>query len=125
MRQFIQKVFFIMLVLAFSGMANAKPQATTGTIEGSVSDQTGAVLPNVEVTIKNSDTGITRTVLTDSRGSFGAPLLPVGRYDVSVTFKGFAPFQQATIPLMIGQTMTLNIRLTVAGAAQEVPSPPA
>lgn len=112
------KVFFIIFVLALSGVASAAPQATTGTIDGAVADQTGAVLPNVEVTLKNVETGVTRTVVTDDRGSFRALLLPVGRYDVSVDFKGFSPFRQPGIVLTVGQTATLNIRLSVTDASQ-------
>src|SRR5262245_44391174 len=83
-------------------------------------DQSGAVLPNVEVTIKHVGTGATRTVATDEHGIFRALLLPVGRYDVSVEFSGFGPFRQPNLLLTVGQTATLDIRLTVAGARQEV-----
>jgi hypothetical protein len=85
-----------------------------------VTDQSGAVLPNLEVNVKNTGTGITRTVITDDRGSFRALLLPVGRYEVTVDFKGFAPYRQPDIALTVGQTVALNVRLAVAGAVQEV-----
>ncbi len=82
-------------------------------------DQSGAVLPNVEVKLKNTGTGVTRSLVTDDRGLFRAPLLPVGRYDVSVEFSGFAALQQ-TIPLTVGQTAALSIHMTVAGTTQQV-----
>ncbi len=112
--------FLFMFFIAMSGLATAAPQATTGTIEGNVADQSGAVLPNVEVNIKNIETGINRTVLTDDRGNFSGQLLPVGQYEVSVAFPGFSRFQQSGISAGIGRTVTLNIRLTVAGTTQEV-----
>ena len=115
------KCFFTMfLVLALSGFAGGAPQATTGTIEGTVTDQSGAVLPSVEVNVKNTETGVSRIALTDERGNFRAPLLPVGRYEVSVDFKGFAPFRQPGVVLTVGQTVTLTVPLSVAGANQEV-----
>src|SRR5215831_3383365 len=116
----IHKIFTIIFVLAYSNFASAAPQATTGTIDGTVTDQTGAVLPNVEVTLKNLDTGSTRTAVTDEHGIFRALLLPVGRYDVSVEFSGFSPYRQPGLLLTVGKTETLNVRLSVAGARQEV-----
>jgi len=59
-------------------------------------------------------------LLTDDRGLFRAPLLPVGRYDVSAEFTGFAKFQQVGVALTVGQTVSLNIRLSVAGTTQAV-----
>lgn len=117
--EFGQTVFFI-FVLAMSGFAGTQSQATTGTIEGTVMDQTGAVLPGVDIKLKNIETGIVRVMLTDDRGTFRAPLLPLGRYDVSAELTGFAPYQQAGVPLTVGQTLTLNIRMAVAGTTQTV-----
>jgi len=115
-------VFVLLLVLVTSATAHAamQSQATTGTIEGTVTDQTGAVLPGVAVSIKSVETGIVRMVLSDDRGIFRAPLLPVGHYDVSVEFTGFTKFEQTAIALTVGQTLQLNIRLSVAGTTQAV-----
>ena len=121
MKSTSNRVVLILAWLVFAvGAAIAAPQATTGTIEGTVTDQSGAVLPGVEVNVKNTQTGTARSVLTDDHGVFRIPLLPVGRYDVAATFSGFGPFQQQGIGLTVGQTITLNIPLRVAGAAQEV-----
>ena len=115
-------VFVLLLVLVTSATAHAamQSQATTGTIEGTVTDQTGAVLPGVAVSLKSVETGIVRMVLSDDRGIFRAPLLPVGHYDVSVEFTGFTKFEQTAIALTVGQTLQLNIRLSVAGTTQAV-----
>src|SRR5882724_7179260 len=115
-------VFVLLLVLVTSATAHAamQSQATTGTIEGTVTDQTGAVLPGVAVSIKSVETGIVRMVLSDDRGIFRAPLLPVDHYDVSVEFTGFTKFEQTAIALTVGQTLQLNIRLSVAGTTQAV-----
>jgi len=115
-------VFVLLLVLVTSATAHAamQSQATTGTIEGTVTDQTGAVLPGVAVSLKSVETGIVRMVLSDDRGIFRAPLLAVGHYDVSVEFTGFTKFEQTAIALTVGQTLQLNIRLSVAGTTQAV-----
>ena len=59
------------LILVFSSIASA--QVITGSISGTVADETGAVLPGVEVTVNNLDTGFTRTVISNDRGAYRAP----------------------------------------------------
>src|SRR5581483_11175632 len=66
-----------------------RAQGTTGTILGTVKDQTGAVLPGVNITIKNVDTGISRSVTTGSRGEYRVPALNVGTYEVTAEMQGF------------------------------------
>src|SRR5262245_9877367 len=73
------------LVVAAVGFA----QSATGSIEGTVVDTSGAVLPGVTVTLTNSETGAARTVTTDPNGLFAVPLLPVGIYEVAAELAGF------------------------------------
>lgn len=61
----------------------AQGQAINGTIEGTVTDDSGAVLPGVTVTVTNADTGDVRVVVTNESGIYRAPLLPLGAYRVS------------------------------------------
>jgi carboxypeptidase family protein len=112
-------IICFVVILVFTCSASAEPQVTTGTIDGTVMDQSGAVVPNVDLTLKNLETGLTRTSVTDERGNFRAPLLPLGTYEVSVTFSGFSPFKQ-TVLLTVGQTATLAIHLAVSAATQAV-----
>lgn len=116
----IVPALLLLLLSAIGGFAGAQSQATTGTIEGIATDQTGAVLPGVEVTLKNVETGITRAVVTDDRGSFRGPLLPLGHYDVTAELSGFATYRQVGVTLTVGQTVTLSIRMNVAGTSEEV-----
>ena len=82
------------LILALSlGVATALPAAAqstaiNGSIEGVVTDESGAVLPGVTVTVANLDTGDTRVVVTNENGLYRAPLLPLGRYRVSAELHG-------------------------------------
>lgn len=68
----------------------ASGQSVTGSIEGTVQDQTGGMLPGVQVTITNAGTNLSRTLATDERGSFRAELLPAGQYIVKASAAGFA-----------------------------------
>ena len=81
-------------VLAFAQSA--------GTINGTVSDSTGAVIPGATVTVRNVETGMTRALTTDERGRFAAPQLQVGNYEVSTTAPGFQTSVRRGITLTVG-----------------------
>jgi hypothetical protein len=111
----------LLLVLALAAPARAQSQAINGTIEGTVSDTTGAVLPGVSVTVTNTDTGLTRTVVTNERGSYRAMLLPLGSYRVTAELSGFKKYEQSGIALSAGMTAVVNVTLGV-GQVNEVVS---
>src|SRR5437660_10354654 len=69
----------------------ARAQATTGTISGTVTDESKAVLPGVTVVVRNPETGATRTLVTDERGGFRALNRPPGIYSVTAELQGFTP----------------------------------
>ncbi len=73
----------LVIAIAASFAASAAAQSATGSIEGVVSDQSGAVLPGVTVTVTQSQTGLSRSAVSDDQGIFRVPLLPVGAYEVS------------------------------------------
>ncbi len=91
----------------------ATPPAGIGTIRGSVLDSNGAVLPGVSVEIRNLDTSVVRTVLTDAAGVFVAPNLPVGRYSVFAVVAGFPSQGRDDIELAAGQTVEVTITFSV------------
>ena len=78
----------IVLVLTLS-FSLASAQVTTAIILGTVSDETGGVLPGVTATLTNTDTGITRTVITGDEGTYRAPNLTLGNYEVQAELTGF------------------------------------
>ena len=93
-------------------------QAPTGTILGTVTDETGAVIPNATLTITNRATGIARSVVTNSEGFFSAPALPAGQYELRGEVQGFKTVvRQAEVE--IGRSTTVNIPLSV-GTSKEV-----
>ncbi len=115
----VRIAFGVWLLLALAGSALAQSQAVNGTIEGVVTDQSGAALPGVNVTIANLDTGDTRVVVTNSSGVYRAPLLPLGRYQVSAELQGFKKFEQQGLTLSAGQSVVINVVLSV-GSLNEV-----
>jgi len=110
---------FVLGLLAPS-VARAQSQATDGTIEGAITDSTGAVLPGVTVTITNVDTGTDRAVVTNERGLFRAPLLPLGTYKVSAELQGFKRFEKTGITLSVGQTVVVNAAMSVGQVSETV-----
>ena len=93
----------VVLSMFFTGPAAAQTQITTTVIEGIVVDTSGAVLPGVDVTVKNVDTNLTRTLVTDRSGRFVALQLPPGRYTVTFTLAGFATLVQEDVVVTVGE----------------------
>ena len=89
-----------------SAAAFAQSTAANGAIEGTILDTSGAVLPGVTVTITNVGTGAERSVTTNEKGLYRAPLLPLGKYRVVAELQGFKKFEQTDISLSVGQTAT-------------------
>jgi hypothetical protein len=109
----------VMLMQAFVYLP-AKAQSNTGTIVGTVLDDSGAVIPGATVTSKDLGTGEQRTVTTDSSGSFSIPNLQVGHYSVSIRRDGFAPTEVADTELQVAQRATLNPVLHAGGSNDKI-----
>jgi hypothetical protein len=101
--------------------ANIYGQGTgTGSILGTVTDPSGAVVPNAKITITNLDNGFVRTTTSNATGNFSAPELPVGHYQLRVEVQGFKTYQLKNISLNVTQTMRLNPVLQIGTASQSV-----
>jgi len=100
------------LFLAFIAIAfTANAQVVNGTIAGTVTDSTGAVIPNAHVLVHNDDTGTQRTLTTNGSGIFAAPAIPIGSYTVTVDAPGFSPYKRSNIGVTVGQTLSLPVSL--------------
>lgn len=98
----------------------AQSQAINGTIEGTVRDNSGGVLPGVTVTLTNTDTGAVRSVVTNDNGRYRAPLLPLGTYRVAAELEGFKKFEQSGIGLSAGQAAVIDVVLGVGNISEVV-----
>ena len=94
-------------------------QATAG-LAGRVTDESGAVLPGVTVTATQTDTGFTRSVVTDGSGAWIASNLPLGPYRLEVSLQGFRTYVQTGIVLQVGATPTINAVLAVGNLEETV-----
>jgi len=86
-------------------------QGSAGRILGSVTDQTGAIIPGVTVTIRDVDRGTTRTLVTDEAGLYNAPNLLPGTYTIRVELSGFATAERPNIKLEVGQDIRVDVSL--------------
>lgn len=117
MSRLTSMLMLLVLALGCSGVY-LRAQGPAGTIEGTVTDASGAVVPNATVTITNKATGVVRTVITNASGLYSAPALPAGDYTVKTELTGFRT-QVSEATLQVGGDVTVNAALSV-GTSQEV-----
>jgi len=95
-------------------------QSFTATISGTVKDPSGAVLPGVEITASNSATAFSRTVITNERGEFVLPLLPVGTYQVKAELPGFKTGIREGVLLQVDQRVAVNFDLQIGELTEKL-----
>src|SRR5207249_11874640 len=91
--------------------ATAWAQATTAQISGTVRDQTGAVLPGVEISVTQTATGAKRTAVTNETGNYVLASLPLGPYLLEAGLPGFKTYVQTGIVLQVDANPTINVAL--------------
>src|SRR5207247_10107111 len=106
----------VVLLVASASLAVA--QITSATISGTIKDETGGVLPGVDVVVTNVDIGLTRSAVTDANGYFTVPGLPPGKYETRASLQGFRTGVQNGIALAVAQQTGINLVLKV-GATEE------
>ena len=95
-------------------------QAVTGTILGTVTDDTGAILPGATVTLRQTETGLVRTVTSDSAGEFTVPSLPTGTYHLNAELQGFKMVSIPDIRLGVDQRLRFNVKLEVGQVSETI-----
>ncbi len=92
----------------------------TAQFSGTVRDQSGGVLPGVTVTVTQTDTGLTRTIVTDENGAYVLPNLPTGPYRLEVSLQGFRTYVQTGLVLQVAASPTINAVLAVGSLEETV-----
>jgi hypothetical protein len=95
-------------------------QAVSGTVLGQVKDASGAVIPGATVTLVNQGTAFTRTVVSDSKGEFTAPLLPTGTYSATAELTGFKKVSLANVHVGVDQKVRVDVQLEVGDMTEAV-----
>src|SRR6266571_2451025 len=118
----MKKVIFTALALACVLLLNygqLRAQATAQ-ISGRFQDTTGAVLPGVEITATQTDTGIARTTVTNETGSYVLPNVPIGSYRLEGMLPGFRKYAQSGIVLEVNSSPVVNMVLEVGQVAETI-----
>src|SRR5688572_27080413 len=111
---------FALALLLLTLPASVLAQRQLGSIQGTISDQTGAVLPGVTVTVTNKETGEVRTTATNEAGIYRIQSLDPGRYDVAAELSGFSKAGRTDVILSVGATLGINLAMTAGGVAETV-----
>ncbi len=106
----------LLALLTFVAPIALHAQVVGGTLAGTVTDPTGAVVANAHVLVHNDDTGAQRALTTSATGTFSAPAITVGTYTVTAEAPGFAPYKRTGVDITVGQTLELTLMLAIAGA---------
>src|SRR3984885_7996828 len=112
-------IVFSISILSFAVNSNAQ-LAGTGSIQGSITDATGALIANATVTATNVATQVKRTSVTGTNGFYSFPSLDIGTYTVEVTAQGFEHYSQSNIVLEVGSSIAVNVGMTVGRTDQKV-----
>jgi hypothetical protein len=110
---------FLFLVMGYS-VRTASAQVLYGSIVGTLTDETGAVVPKATVTVTNTSTGLSRDVNTDDAGYYSIPNLPEGTYDLSVSATGFRPYTQKGINVPISAVTRINAIIQIGAVTEQV-----
>src|SRR6266446_4045168 len=106
------RLTFVLALFSMAGPLVA--QTVTGTMRGTVTDRSGGALPGVTITIRNVDTGLERIVVTDKAGTFNAPFLQIGRYNVLAELSGFGAVRHKNERVDLNETLVQDFILNPA-----------
>lgn len=107
-------------MLIFLSASSVFAQSTTASISGTVVDEQQSVIPSATVTVRNTETGLTRNVQTNSEGRFQVVNLPVGSYEVTVEAPNFGKYVQTGITLVVNQNAVVDAALKAGGVQETV-----
>ena len=110
----------LILILLLAPAVAAQTQSTTGNIQGTVQDANGDVVPGANVEIKNVDTGLSRSLVTDDAGRFVALALQPGKYSVKVSKQSFSTAEDPNVVLTVGSSLDLVFNLKPGGIDETV-----
>jgi outer membrane receptor protein involved in Fe transport len=111
----------ILAIVIFLGSAgSATSQVTVAQLNGTVIDESGGSVAGASVSLREVDTNSLYTAVTNDTGFYAVPNLPPGRYELKISFKGFANYTQTGIVLTVGQSATINVSLKVAARGEQI-----
>jgi hypothetical protein len=111
-------VALLSLMVGLLQPTNLRAQGAAGAINGTVSDSSGAVIPQAAITLTNVGTNVRRTTVTNDTGNYALLQIPPGQYTLEVTKEGFKPGEVTDITVLVNQTATYDVTLSVGTTVQ-------
>lgn len=109
-----------LLIVVFWGAVSLWAQSDRGTITGTVSDPAGAVVANVSVEARNTQTGVTTSVASSATGNFTIPALSAGDYEITLAVPGFKKYTRQNLTVQAAQTIRVDVALEVGNATDSI-----
>ena len=106
-------LFFAFVLLLSSTLARAQSAAASGRLEGTVTDPSGAAVPDAEITVRNQNTGVATTIRSTAAGEFFVLYLDPGTYEVSIEKSGFGKLVLQDITVTVGTRAVLHPQLSI------------
>ena len=110
----------LLTALSCATVAQAQSSLTSGALKGTVRAKGAGVVVSATVTIRNQETGLSRTTTSNAQGEFTFSLLPIGPYDVTVQAKGMSSVKDSSLRVNLGQATTTTFTLDKSEAAATV-----
>src|SRR5688572_4496695 len=110
----------VLAAIVLSASPAAQTVSTAADLEGTVRDQTLAILPGAAVEVTHEETGLRRSTRSDLAGHYAVRVLPLGSYRVSVSLAGFEPQEASQVAVTLGGSVQLDFTLKVAGQRYDV-----
>jgi len=120
LRKSLSVLFSLAALWALSSNQSRAQSLTSGDITGTITDQTGAAIPNASVTVTNTGTNTSQKTTAGANGTYRFAFIPSGSYSLSVSAGGFQTQERRGIAVTAGQPTSVNVQLSVAQAAQTV-----
>ncbi|MGA8230141.1 MAG: TonB-dependent receptor [Candidatus Acidiferrales bacterium] len=119
MKRLVQTAVAIVLFLSATSFS-LYAQDNSGTLQGTVTDSSGAAVAGADVTGKNLDTGLTQKTVTTDAGLYSLPNLPVGNYSVTIEKQGMKKYTREGVTVQTSSTASLNVQMDLGGISQSV-----
>jgi Carboxypeptidase regulatory-like domain len=121
-QNFSQRVVTLAVAVFFliAGLSATAQTTGNGNINGTITDQSGAAVPNSDVVVLNTDTGASRTLTTNNDGSYTANFLLPGHYEITAGGNGFGKVDRKNLVLTVGQVLTIDLTLPPGSVTTEV-----
>lgn len=116
----IVAVILAAVVVSAVSREPVRAQGATAQLSGTVRDESGGVLPGVDITITQTSTGLVRSTVSDTAGFYRLTNLPIGPYRLEATLQGFRTFQQTGIVLQVGSDPSINVVMAIGALSETI-----